>query len=62
MNEQFVRNERNKAIVNTDVEAYTAAKLARQKVGMLERLNKRVALLEKNYADLQSRLEKMEQK
>lgn len=62
MNEQFVRNERNKAIVSTNVDAYNAAKLARQKTNMLERLNKRVALLEKNYADLQSRLEKMEQK
>lgn len=62
MNEQFVRNERNKAIISTDADAYAAAKLARQKSNMLERLNKRVALLEKNYADLQSRLEKMEQK
>lgn len=62
MSETFVRVESNKAVLNTDLDAYQAAKMRMQKSNLVERLNKRVTLLEKCLADLQSRIEKMEQR
>lgn len=62
----FVRHDNSQAVLNTDLEAYKAAKLRRQKSveekTLIERLNTRVLKLEQCVQSLQAKIEKMEQK
>lgn len=62
----FVRHDTSQAVLNTDLEAYRAAKLRRQKSveekTLIERLNTRVLKLEQCVQSLQAKIEKMEQK
>jgi hypothetical protein len=62
----FVRHDNSQAVLNTDLEAYKAAKLRRNKAveekSLLERLNTRVIKLEECVQSLKAKIEKMEQK
>ena len=65
-NTNFIRNDSSQAVISTDLDAYKAAKLRRQKEieskCLTDRLNIRVQKLEECVQSLQAKIEKMDQR